>query len=477
MPAPLLRSLPSIERLLERSASSTLSALLGREQVRDLLREITDELREEVVSDRWPPETSSQSFIDEVERRLQSRAALRARPSLRRVVNGTGVVIHTNLGRAPLSTEATQAVADVAAHYSNLEYDLGRGERGRRETHCQELFARLTGSEAAVLANNNAAAVLLVLNSLAEGGEVIVSRGELIEIGGSFRIPDVMAKSGAVLREVGTTNRTRIGDYEAAINERTRLILRVHPSNYRIIGFTSRPSAREIAELAKSRRIPSFEDLGSGCLIDLTPYGVKDEPLVRESIEAGISVVSFSGDKMLGGPQAGIIAGSREVIERVRKNPLMRALRVDKMTYAAIEATLRLYERGAALTGVPVIRAIAMTRDEITARAVQLSDSIARTSNGRIKATLEDAASVIGGGSAPEVQLPTTLVALEDAQLSAASLEERLRSHAVPIITRTERDRVMIDLRTVLAGEEEIILEAIAALAQPAPEIAASVEM
>jgi len=477
MPGQLLRSLPSIERLLERSASAGLSATLGREQVRDLLREITDELREEVGNDQWAAETSSQSFIEEVERRLQSRAALRARPSLRRVVNATGVVIHTNLGRAPLSTEATQAVAEVAAHYSNLEYDLGRGERGQRETHCQELLARLTGSEAAVLANNNAAAVLLVLNSLAEGGEVIVSRGELIEIGGSFRIPDVMAKSGAVLREVGTTNRTRISDYEAAINERTRLILRVHPSNYRIIGFTARPSAREIAELARRRGIPSFEDLGSGYLIDLAPYGVKDEPLVRESIEAGISVVSFSGDKMLGGPQAGIIAGSLEAVERVRKNPLMRALRVDKMTYAAIEATLRLYERGVALTEVPVIHAIAMTRDEIIARAVQLRDAIANTANGRFNVTLEEGASVIGGGSAPEVQLPTTLVALEDAQLSAASLEERLRSHAVPIITRTERDRVMIDLRTVLAGEEEIILEAIAALAQPAPEIAASVEL
>jgi len=477
MPGQLLRSLPSIERLLERSASAGLSATLGREQVRDLLREITDELREEVGNDQWAAETSSQSFIDEVERRLQSRAALRARPSLRRVVNATGVVIHTNLGRAPLSTEATQAVADVAAHYSNLEYDLGRGERGQRETHCQELLARLTGSEAAVLANNNAAAVLLVLNSLAEGGEVIVSRGELIEIGGSFRIPDVMAKSGAVLREVGTTNRTRISDYEAAINERTRLILRVHPSNYRIIGFTARPSAREIAELARRRGIPSFEDLGSGCLIDLAPYGVKDEPVVRESIEAGISVVSFSGDKMLGGPQAGVIAGSLEAVERVRKNPLMRALRVDKITYTAIEATLRLYERGAALTEVPVIHAIAMTRDEIIARAVQLRDAIANTANGRFNVTLEDGASVIGGGSAPEVQLPTTLVALEDTELSAASLEERLRGHAIPIITRTERDRVMIDLRTVLAGEEEIILEAIAALAQPAPEIAASVEL
>jgi L-seryl-tRNA(Ser) seleniumtransferase len=477
MPGNLLRSLPSIERLLERSVASGLSASLGREQVRDLLREITNEMREEVIGGKWASETSGESFIEEAERRLGLRAERRRQPSLRRVVNATGVILHTNLGRAPLAAEAARAVSGIAADYSNLEYDLARGERGRREMHCQELLARLTGSEAAVVANNNAAAVLLVLNTLAEGGEVIVSRGEMIEIGGSFRIPDVMTKSGAILREVGTTNRTRVSDYANAINDRTRLILRVHPSNYRIIGFTERPSSRQIAELATARGVPSFEDLGSGCLIDLAPYGVKDEPVVRDSIDAGISVVSFSGDKMLGGPQAGIIAGSRHIVDRVRKNPLMRALRVDKMTYAGIEATLRLYERGAATSEVPVIRAIAMTREQIGTRAAELGDAIARASNGRLKATLEEGASVIGGGSAPEVRLPTILVALEDAELSAASLEERLRGHRVPIIARTERDRVLIDVRTVLPGEEAIILEAVAALAQPAPEIAASVEL
>lgn len=473
----VLRSLPSIERLLERPLACQLSADLSRDRVRDLLREITDEMREHLFGEAASSVLTTQSMIEAVETRLKLRAAECAQPSLRRVINATGVIVHTNLGRAPLARQAIDAVSEAAGQYSNLEYDLARGERGHRETHCQELIARLAGSEAAVVANNNAAAVLLVLNTLAEGGEVIVSRGELIEIGGSFRIPDVMEKSGATLREVGTTNRTRIADYERAINERTRLILRVHPSNYRIIGFTERPSVREIASLASRAGIPSFEDLGSGCLIDLSSYGVKDEPVVAESLKAGVSVVSFSGDKMLGGPQAGIIAGSREIIGRVRSNPLMRALRVDKMTYAAIEATLRLYERGVALWEVPVIRAIATTHEEIGQRAARFCESVAQLTSGSLTASLEDGASVIGGGSAPEVKLPTVLVALEGRAMSAASVEERLRRYRIPIITRTERDRVMIDLRTVIREDEAIILDAIAALTQPSSQSAASVEL
>ncbi len=473
----LLRSLPSIERLLERPLASRLSAEISRERVRDLLREITDELRVKLASEAASSAPSSHSLIESVERALERRAAECAQPSLRRVINATGVIIHTNLGRAPLARQAIEAVSEAAAHYSNLEYDLGLGERGRRETHCQELLARLAASEAAVVANNNAAAVLLVLNTLAEGGEVIVSRGELIEIGGSFRIPDVMEKSGAKLREVGTTNRTRIGDYEQAINEHSKLILRVHPSNYRIIGFTERPAAQEIAALSSRSGIPSFEDLGSGCLIDLSCFGVKAEPVFAEVLGAGIPVVPFSGDKMLGGPQAGIIAGSREIVDQVRANPLMRALRVDKMTYAAIEATLRLYERGVALSEVPVLRAIAATREEIAERAARFCESIARLTSGSLTASLEDGASVIGGGSAPEVKLATVLIAIEDQAMSAASVEKRLRRYDVPIITRTERDRVMIDLRTVAERDEAIMLAAIATLAQPASESAASVEV
>lgn len=473
----LLRSLPSIERLLEGPVASQLFTTLGRERVRNLLREIIDELREQLSSAAQSSTLSSETLTEEVERRLNVRAAQCANPSLRRVINATGVIIHTNLGRAPLAREAVEAVAEAAAHCSNLEYDLGLGERGHRETHCQEILSRLTGSEAAVIANNNAAAVLLVLNTLAEGGEVIVSRGELIEIGGSFRIPDVMTKSGAILREVGTTNRTRIADYERAVNDRTRLILRVHPSNYRIIGFTERPNVREIADLSRRTGIPSFEDLGSGCLIDLSPWGVKDEPVVAESIKAGISLVSFSGDKMLGGPQAGVIAGTREIINRVRLNPMMRALRTDKMTYAALEATLRIYERGAALREVPVIRSIAATREQIAERASRFIESIVAFTHGKLKATLEEGWSVIGGGSAPEVKLPTVLVFLQDPSMTAALLADRLRGYITPIIARTERDRVVIDLRTVETEEEAMILDALAAIAQPAAGTAASVEV
>jgi L-seryl-tRNA(Ser) seleniumtransferase len=474
MSSQLLRSLPSIERMLERPPATQLSVEMGRERVRDLLREIIDQIRREIVSGFAD---APQQVIAEIERRLLARADKLRQPSLRRVVNATGVIIHTNLGRAPLADYAIDAIREVAAHYSNLEYDLEHGCRGYREHHCQQLLARLIGSESAVVANNNAAAVLLVLNTLAEGGEVIVSRGELIEIGGSFRIPEVMEKSGARLREVGTTNRTRISDYERAINANTRLILRVHPSNYRIIGFTERPSLQEIAELSRRTGIPAFEDLGSGCMIDLTPFGVRDEPVAAHSLKAGISVVSFSGDKMLGGPQAGIIAGSSTIIDRIRKNPLMRALRVDKLTYAALEATLRIYERGTATSDVPVMRAIATTCDQIASRAAILRDRITRAAGGKLKVSLEDGQSVIGGGSAPGITLPTVLVAIECEGASAASIEANLRNHPIPIITRTERDRVLLDLRTVLAEEEQIIVDALAAIAQAIPKTATLAEV
>ena len=456
-----------------------LAAQLGRDRVRDLLRDILDGLRKEVSGDGIPTNgdhDGAHALLSEIERRLEARGRRVVQPSLRRVINATGVIVHTNLGRAPLAAEALDALNEVAAHYANLEYDLERGERGRREAHCRERLARLTASEAALVVNNNAAAVLLVLNTLADGGEVVVSRGELIEIGGSFRIPDVMEKSGARLREVGTTNRTRIADYARAINEQTRLLLRVHPSNYRIVGFTERPTIDELVELSRRTGVPVYEDLGSGCLIDLAPYGVKDEPVVAASLRAGIDVVTFSGDKMLGGPQAGIIAGSQAIIERLRRNPLTRALRVDKLTYAALEATLRLYERGVAHERVPVIRALAATLDELRARAAHFCESVMQATDGRMRMAVEDGDSVIGGGAAPEVRLPTALVALAAEGLSAAIVTERLRAHAIPIIARTERDRVLIDLRTVAADEEAIILDALAGIAQPVPRPTASVE-
>jgi len=437
-----------------------LTGEIGRDRVRDLLREICDQLRSELTEDADAAVGLTPELLPEIlENRLKTRAEEVLKPSLRRVINASGVIVHTNLGRAPLAPAATAAIREIATGYSNLEYDLETGERGRRDSHCASLIARLTAAQAAAVTNNNAAAVLLVLNTLAQGGEVIVSRGELIEIGGNFRIPDVMEKSGAILREVGTTNRTRIEDYAAAINEKTRLILRVHPSNYKIIGFTERPTVSEIAELAARSGIPSYEDLGSGCLVDLAPYGVKDEPVVAESIRQGISIVSFSGDKMLGGPQAGVIAGSRVIVDRVRKNPLMRALRVDKMTYAGLEATLRLYDRGVADREVPVIRGISASIEQVGERAAGFANLLAARS--RLKTGLEEGQTVIGGGSAPGVHLPTVLVTIESAELSASTIESMLRTADIPIIARTERDRVVIDLRTVAPDEESLIIQAI----------------
>ena len=448
----------------------TLAGRLGRERVRDLLREICDEFRIQVADGAdasHAPDFEPEMLPSILENRLKIRADQLLKPSLRRVINASGVIVHTNLGRSPLAQPAIQAIAEIAAGYSNLEFDLETGERGRRDSHCASLIARLAAAQAAAVTNNNAAAVLLVLNTLAQGGEVIVSRGELIEIGGSFRIPEVMEKSGAVLREVGTTNRTRIGDYAAAINDRTRLILRVHPSNYRIVGFTERPTVAEIAELAAKAGIPSFEDLGSGCLIDLAPYGVKDEPVVAVSLRQGISVVSFSGDKMLGGPQAGIIAGSQPLIDRIRRNPLMRALRVDKMTYAALEATLRIYDRGVADQEVPVIRGIAAGLEQIRERANQFAAALAARSYFKtyFKIGLEEGQSLIGGGSAPGVCLPTMLVTVQSSDLSASMIEVRLRSAKPPVIARTERDRVVIDLRTVAPDEEPMIIQALETIA------------
>jgi len=475
----LLRFLPSIERMLLSPTAVALAAQIGRDRVRDLLREICDDFRSQIADGRGAspaPDVDPELLPTILENRLKVRAGQLLKPSLRRVINATGVLIHTNLGRAPLAQPAIDAVSEIAAGYSNLEFDLETGERGRRDSHCASLIARLAAAEAAAVTNNNAAAVMLVLNTLAQGGEVIVSRGELIEIGGSFRIPEIMEKSGAVLREVGTTNRTRIGDYAAAINDRTRLILRVHPSNYRIVGFTERPSVAQIAELAARSGVPSFEDLGSGCLVDLAPYGVKDEPVVAVSLRQGISVVSFSGDKMLGGPQAGIIAGSQPLIDRIRRNPLMRALRVDKMTYAALEATLRIYDRGVADQEVPVIRGIAAGLDQIRERANQFAAGLAARSYLRtfFKIGLEEGQSLIGGGSAPGVCLPTMLVTVQSSDLSASMIEVRLRSAKPPVIARTERDRVVIDLRTVAQDEEPMIIQALETIAAEGGGFAAS---
>ena len=393
------------------------------------------------------------------------------RPSLVPVINASGVILHTNLGRAPLAAPAVDRVSEIARGYATLEYDLARGERGRRDVHAQALLCRLTGAEAAVVVNNNAAATMIMLAALAAGREVLVSRGELVEIGGGFRVPDVMAQSGAVLREVGTTNKTRVTDYAAAISDRTALILRVHPSNFRIEGFTERPALTDLVALGKKFNIPVAEDLGSGHLgTDRGQIGdrsgtdpvARSEPSVRETIAKNADVCCFSGDKLLGGPQAGIIVGRAVLVDRIRTHPLMRALRVDKLTYAALEATLVEYVAGRAATTIPVQRMLTMTADEVRVRAGALAAALNQIDGWR--ATLAAGASAVGGGSAPGLELPTWLVAIEKRGLTPDALETRLRGLTPPVIARIEKDQVLLDLRTVLPDQDSALGAALRSL-------------
>lgn len=467
--AALLRRLPSVDELLGGPRLAQLARQLDRVFVVETARGILADLRALSARD---PEAAAAVLGADPAARLEERVAAEIErslaPSLRPVINATGVILHTNLGRAPLVASALDYIRTTAFSYSNLEYDLARGDRGKRDVHTTHLLAHFAGAEAAIVVNNNAAAVFLVLNALAKGGEVIVSRGELIEIGDAFRIPDIMSESGALLREVGTTNRTRLADYERAVNDRTRLLLRVHPSNFRIVGFTERPRLEELVELGRRTGLPVFEDLGSGCLADLAPYGL-EEPVVRASLDAGASVVSFSGDKLLGGPQAGIIAGKKDLIERIRRSPLFRALRVDKLTIAALEATLAGYLCGPAAPAqdqIPALRMIRMTLAEIDARVAAFAARL------RAIVPLSDAEvaivpgfSVVGGGSTPGEQLPTCLVAVTSPRHSAAQLEARLRgpSPSIPVIARVEDDRLVLDLRTVFPDQELALASALAA--------------
>jgi L-seryl-tRNA(Ser) seleniumtransferase len=446
-----MRSIPSIEQLRQRPAILELEARHGRSA-------IVDALRAEAAAVRASAGPGGGDIAERIERGAIARLAAASAPSLRRVINATGVIIHTNLGRAPLSRAAAERATELATGYTNLEYDIERGGRGKRDVHAERLICRLTGAQAAVVVNNNAAATLVVLAALAAGREVLISRGELVEIGGGFRVPDVMAQSGAVLREVGTTNRTRSADYAAALSEKTALILRVHPSNFRIEGFTERPALGDLVAIARRFSIPIAEDLGSGFVADAfrNVTALADEPDVRRSIAAGADVVMFSGDKLLGGPQAGIIAGSDALVARIRTHPLMRALRVDKLTYAALEATLEEYTAERASSTVPVPAMIGLPIEEIDRRARKLAVRIDAAT-----AEIIDGESTIGGGSAPGSALPTRLVAIAPPHLTAQQLEERLRRHSTPIIARILDDRVVIDLRTVSPDDDEVIAVAI----------------
>ena len=426
-------------------------------------RDVLDRLRNEIADSRLNPhglELALSGIADEVAK--QVRGSLQY--SLRSVINATGVVLHTNLGRAPLAKAVVDHIAEIATTYSNLEMDIASGERGKRDVHTESFLARLferDGLEdaATIVVNNNAAAVLLGLNTLAEGGEVIVSRGELVEIGGSFRIPDVMAKSGATLREVGTTNRTRIQDYERAINDRTRLLLRVHRSNFQIVGFTERPSLEQLVKLARTRKLAVMEDLGSGAIFDLASVGISGEPGVADSVRAGVDVVTYSGDKLLGGPQAGLLSGHPDVIARIRSNPLFRALRVDKLTYAALEATLLAYVRSDH-NAIPALRMMRLTADEIRQRTEKLAQSV-QGRVPRLRISIDEGSSILGGGAAPGAKLPTFVLAITYEHLSADEFAARLRNGKQPVIARVEDGHVMLDLRTVFPEQEKALADAL----------------
>jgi L-seryl-tRNA(Ser) seleniumtransferase len=456
--------IPSIEQLRQRSGVQLLEAAFGAEATVDALRTAAAELRRAIAAG-----TAGHFDTDGVAAGLEQAAAARLtalfHPSLVSVINATGVVIHTNLGRAPLAATAVDRVAAVARGYSSLEYDLEHGVRGRRDRHVEALLCRVTGAEAAVVVNNNAAATLIVLAALAKGREAIVSRGELIEIGGGFRIPDVMAQSGAVLREVGTTNKTRATDYGAAISGQTAMILRVHPSNFRIEGFTERPALPELVALGRKFNVIVGDDLGSGQIgngrhsIPSATAGDVDEPTVAASIAAGVDVCCFSGDKLLGGPQAGIIVGRTATVDRIRTHPLMRALRVDKMTYAALEATLGEYAAGREALTVPVQRMLMMNAAEVRQRA----DLFASALNTEADWNTEVIAGVsaVGGGSAPGVELPTWLVSVARQGTTADHLANRLRQLTPPIIARVQNDRIVLDLRTVFPEQDALLIQLI----------------
>ena len=452
----LLRELPSVDALLKTDTARGLANELGPMRVTSLARLATEDIRQSLLnSSRILPggngdDATRSELLKQAEQRLIELHRIDEASGVRRVINATGVVLHTNLGRAPLSDAARQAI-DQASGYCTLEYDAIAGSRGRRGARAEDLLRDLTGAQTALIVNNCAAAAFLVLNTFSRDGEAVISRGELVEIGGDFRVPDIMAQSGARMIEVGTTNRTRLSDYRRAINERSRLVMRVHTSNYRIVGFTKVPSLSELATLTREAGLPLYEDAGSGALIDFNKYGIEGEPVIRESIEAGADIVSFSGDKLVGGPQAGLVVGRTELIERMRSNPLYRALRADKLRLAAIEATLSAYSRE---EKVPTLEMIAMTPEQIEKRAKELIRKVYKNTAGTLTLEPIKSESAVGGGSAPISSLPTIAVSVARDGVPANKISELLRQWNPPIIVRIVNDRVLIDLRTVPPADE-----------------------
>ena len=458
-----LRAIPSVDQLLRAEGVAPLRNSVGLPRLTAIAREVTEELRRQIQSEDLT-ETTKVDLLKEALQRIQFICQRDALSGLRRVINATGVILHTNLGRAPLSDAARHAVAQEAAGYCTLEYDPTTGSRGRRGGRVEELLTQLTGAEAALVVNNCASAALLILRVLAGTGETIVSRGELVEIGGDFRVPDVMSNSGTCMIEVGSTNRTRLEDYKRAINEKTRLIMRVHPSNYRIIGFTAAPELSQLASLAHESGFQLYEDAGSGVLNDLSAYGLSDEPIISESIAAGADVVSFSGDKLLGGTQAGLVVGRRESVERLRRHSLYRALRVDKLCLAALEATLDAHRRGASAE-IPSLRMLALSAAAIAERAQRFIRQLVEAGqSSAITAAVVPGQSAVGGGSGPNVHPPTALIAIKHEGLTAVQIDQNLRSFSPPVIARIADDLVLLDLRTVNVSEEPALLTALRAL-------------
>jgi len=455
----LLCTLPSIDRLLSTPLLAELEQTQPHILIREAAQNTVEDLRRQILDDQ---ETLPDLDLNRLATLIASQVAQMAKPSLRKIINVTGTLLHTNLGRAPLCSDALQAINDIALGYSNLEYDLDEGKRGKRFTHVEELICKLTGGEAATVVNNNAGAVMLCLAALAGGRSALVSRGELIEIGGSFRIPDIMAASGVKLVEVGTTNKTHLKDYANAIDDKTALILKVHTSNYRILGFTKAVSGEELAELAHQQDIPVLEDLGSGLLIDLTPYGLPREPTVRETLKTGIDLVTFSGDKLLGGPQAGVIVGNREVIDKVRKHPIARALRIDKLTLAALEATLRLYlDPQKALEQVPTLKMLSLTVAALQQRCEDLLPRLTESIGDAACCSIIAATATVGGGALPLAELPGRVIALVPKDISLNELTTRLRSCQPAVVGRIQDDQFLIDPRTLNAEDETFLLQAL----------------
>jgi len=466
--AELLRQLPSVDELVEQPRLVELAARTDRGLVVEIARAVLADVRARIVGAGTADGAARVDVVvlarEALEERIADEVSRMLARSLQPVINATGVILHTNLGRAPLPAVVVEEFRRTATQYSNLEYDLAAGTRGKRDVHTAHLLERLTGAEAAIVVNNCAAAVLLVLAALAKTGEVLVSRGELIEIGDGFRIPEIMAESGAVLREVGSTNRTHLADYEKSITGNTKLLLRVHPSNFKMVGFTEKPQLEELVALSRRTGIPLIEDLGSGCLVNLSAQGVS-EPTVRESIEAGVDIVMFSGDKLLGGPQAGIITGKKDLIARVRRHPLFRALRVDKLTIAALESTLSAYLR-AAWDELPALRMMRITAEELRRRSGEFLALLRlQVPRDEVECEIADGHSLAGGGSTPSQTLPTTLLRFASVRSSAAQLEQRLRRApaGVSVIARVEDDRLVIDLRTVFPEQEALLLKTLAA--------------